>query len=659
MRIHRLLTLALIGAAFVATAPATAAADDLEGQRERFRQAWADAARGQVDDLDQAIEALGDYPLVPYLEFERHRQRIDAVDETEMERFLARYRDWSFADILETRWLRSLGRRDRDAALLRHAGESGDEEVRCYVARARVRTGATDGLADEVRRLWLHGRSRPEACDTAFTWWRRQGHPDADDAWTRFGLAVAAGEYQLAGYLKRYLDDVDRRWADHWLTLARRPTHGLSEAARWRDHGRSRQLVAWTLERLAASDWQRADSHWQRLRGRYDWADGVRDSIDRRIALYRAVALDEEAIAAIDALPDGVVDEQLLQWRLRAALAHGRWEAVLESVRALPALAQADSRWRYWRARALAELQRPEAGLAYATLATEADYYGFLAAARLNVPYAICPRDLIADGALQRRLMRDAEFVRALELKHVGLAAHARRTWQRVMSRLSRAEQRQAALLAAGIGWHDRAALTLGGAGAMNAYRWRFPVAHRGLVEEHARRHDLDPALIYGLMRAESAMQADAVSSAGARGLLQLMPGTASEVARRNGLRYAGPASLADPEINIALGVARLAELSARYDGDWTRIAAAYNAGTRPVERWLESRPRGDPDIWLETLPYYETRDYVPRVLAFATVYEWQLQRPPRVLAAHVAGDGSETREFACPDADPQVAAGP
>jgi len=121
-------------------------------------------------------------------------------------------------------------------------------------------------------------------------------------------------------------------------------------------------------------------------------------------------------------------------------------------------------------------------------------------------------------------------------------------------------------------------------------------------------------------------------------------------VARRFGLPYRGPGDLYDAARNIALGVAHLGELGERFDGDLTRVAAAYNAGPAAAERWQQAR-RGLPaDIWIETLPFYETRDYVPRVLAFATVYEWQLGRSPEVLARHVLGRSQSDAAFACPD---------
>jgi len=626
-----------------------AACADRPAERDRFAQAWQAAVRGDRAAVAAAIEALPDYPLTPFLQAELKRQQVDRVTASEMSQFLARYRDWSFTPSLETAWLRSLGQRGEFATLSRYGRDSRDTQVRCWLARADIRAGALQGLEARVAELWLVGRSQPDVCNPAFAWWRSQGHPSTGQAWQRFELAMNAGETGLARYLRRYLSREQREWAEQWLLVAARPQALPTQARQWVDHPESRRLVVLTLRRLARSDWQRAEGYWQTLAGRFEFSSADRSSVEREIALFRAVALDPEAPAAIDALPAAARDQQMLEWRARATMVNGDWEQLLDSIQRMNLAEQAQGRWRYWRGRALAELGRPEAAVVFASLAGEATYHGFLAATWLGQDLSLCERTLSADGERQRRLLRDAEFERALELHQVGLMHHARLTWSSVWRRLGEDDRHQAALLAAGQGWYDRTIAALGALGAMQAYPWRFPMIERTRVLGYSERWQVDPALVFGLMRAESAMQPDALSPAGARGLLQLMPGTASEVARRNGLRFNGNAELMDPAVNIPLGVAHLAELQARYDGQWIFVAAAYNAGVNAVGRWLQERPQTAPDIWLETLPFFETRDYVPRVLAFATIYEWLMQRPPRVLAENILpGRANGSAGFQC-----------
>lgn len=425
---------------------------DREQDRETFRQGWAAAARGDQAATLAAIQALPDYPLTPYLEFELLRQRIDRVPEAVVEQFLARHRDWTFAGTLEVVWLRSLARRGDYPALLRHGRDSGDAEVRCHVARADLAAGRTDGLAERAEALWLLGRSQHSACDPLFAWWRRQGHLQPEVAWRRFHLALNANELGLARYLRRYLDSDQRHWADRWLAMQERIYPTLRDARSWHDHAQARLIVRAGTMRLARSEWQRADNLWPALRARFDWPEDDQRDIEREIALYRAVALDRRALEAIDALPTEARDQQLLEWRARAAMAHDQWDEVLASIQAMDLSEQAQARWRYWRGRALSERGRPEALLAFGSLSSDATYYGFLSALHLGQDLELCEEPLPVDAAVQRRLMRDAEFERALELYHVGLNGHARRTWLSVARRLSRTELEQAALLAAGEG---------------------------------------------------------------------------------------------------------------------------------------------------------------------------------------------------------------
>ncbi|MDZ7841497.1 MAG: transglycosylase SLT domain-containing protein [Gammaproteobacteria bacterium] len=624
------------------------AADERERQREVFREGWQAAAQGRETDIIDAIERLDGYPLKPYLQFELLRQEVDRIPDSAMTRFLARYPDWSFTPALETAWLRSLGERDRFDALLAHGRDVNDTTVRCHVARARLAAGETDGLEAVVEQLWRVGRSQPDACDPVFAWWHRQGNPDPETAWQRFLLAFDNGQRSLAAYLRRHLSADKRSWADRWLNMRSSPADVLREARDWRDHEQSREIVRYGIERLVRDDWERAAEAWSPLAAHFAWTPSVRRSIERELALFQAVALDEAAVAAVDRLPEAAIDDHLLAWRARVALARGQWPAVLESIGSMSSREQARSRWRYWRARALAALNETEAAVVFASLSAETDYYGFLAAAWLGRPLSLCAQDIPVDSAIQRRLWRDPELERAFELFHVGLYWHARRTWRHVFPRLTRIEREQAALFAAGEGWHDLAIRTFNNIGHRRAYAWRFPLAEQERVVAAAEEYGVDPALVYGLMRAESAMQPDARSSAGALGLLQLMPDTAAAVARRSGLSYPGAGALHDPAVNVPLGVAHLGELQVHFAGDWARIAAAYNAGANAVRRWLDERPDNPPDIWIETLPYYETRDYVPRVLAFATIYEWQLQQQPDILIRHVLPN-RPSRGFDCP----------
>ena len=631
-----------------------------------FKDGWSAAGVGDQLGLSHARQALAMYdpdsPLIAYLDFEALRQQGASADEEEITRFLAKHRHWSFADALALNWLRALGANGQYEVMARYVANTQDlptdETIRCHLAQGQVAlspsvgSAAYEQLMEQAQALWLVGYSQDDACDPVFAWWRQQGQPDHAVAWSRFLLAIQNGERSLAGYLQRYLSADQREWAARWLLMQRYPQRALNEARRWGDHRLARALIEWGLMRLARQDWSQARAYWEALSARFVFDNAAKARIAREIALFQAVSLDVSAIAAIEQLPPEALDGQILAWQARVAMAHGEWAVVLASIEAMPTEDQSDERWRYWRGRALAELRRPDAILAYASVSNEANYYGFLSAQKLGQPLSLCPKDIETDEVLAQELWDDLPLQRALALQQVGLYEHARWTWYQWMSRLPTAAQQQAALLASKLGWHDRAIATMSQLGTLEAYGLRFPIVFESHVMAMTEQYAVDPALVYGLMRAESALQVDAHSHAGARGLLQLMPSTARAVARRQGLRLSHSDALWEPEVNITLGVAHLAELEDRFDRDWVKVAAAYNAGANAVERWMkrDGFPIAMPtDVWIETLPFYETRDYVPRVLAFATIYEWQLNRNPQVLAKNLTPNTPPTSAaFVC-----------
>jgi soluble lytic murein transglycosylase len=225
--------------------------------------------------------------------------------------------------------------------------------------------------------------------------------------------------------------------------------------------------------------------------------------------------------------------------------------------------------------------------------------------------------------------------------------------------RLDQAGLRTAAALAVREAWPQMAIFALGDSGDQRWYEWRFPLDYAPLVEANAGGLRLDASWVMGLMRSESALAEDAVSPAGARGLMQVTPGTARQLAQRHGLRYSNDEQLLQAEVNVRFGTAYLRDLLDRYGGNTVLATGAYNAGPNAVDRWLDERPAGEPAIWIETLPYFETRDYIPRVLAFTTLYDWRMQRPvSRISSRMPAFDSAvdsgtmragETAEIVCP----------
>lgn len=204
----------------------------------------------------------------------------------------------------------------------------------------------------------------------------------------------------------------------------------------------------------------------------------------------------------------------------------------------------------------------------------------------------------------------------------------------RVASMKAMAGDSEAALLALGVAFHEaghalegiRVGLQLRGAGR----RWDrtllqvvYPFPHRELVESRARELGLDPFLVAGIIRQESAFVADIVSPAGAIGLMQVMPATGRQLAGRIGPRGFRTETLETPELNVHLGTRFLADLMRRYEGDVPLVLSAYNAGPSRANRWRRFPEAEDAHRFTERIPFAETRGYVKNVVRNRALYRW------------------------------------
>jgi soluble lytic murein transglycosylase len=248
---------------------------------------------------------------------------------------------------------------------------------------------------------------------------------------------------------------------------------------------------------------------------------------------------------------------------------------------------------------------------------------------------------MATDETREAALLSDPGLDRAFELYAVGLQKFARREWAAALASRDADTKRLAADLAFRKGWYDRAVFGLSSGDALRLYEQRFPLARQDGVVEQSSQAGIEAPWAYAIIRAESAWMSDARSGADARGLMQLLPATAALVARRNGLAWTGGDSLYEPTTNIVLGTRYLAQMAARYNGAPWLASAAYNAGPNKVDQWVEARGTLEPDLFVASIPYKETREYVARVMAFAVIYDWRLNGNALSIASRMTPFGS------------------
>ena len=605
-------------------------ADEYKDERKLFIEAEAALKAGDDATFRDLKRRLVNYPLYSYLEYQALQRRLSEAKPGEVYAFLKLYADQPVAARLRSSWLHRLGKQRYWDTYLRFYEPQSSVTLQCYQVRARLAEGEDrEAALQDALKLWLVGHSQPDACDPAFDQLYASSLITSQRIWQRIRLAFAEQKSSLAGYLAKRLSAEDRTWVKRWQYAHRRPTAALQEPWAGGDTALVRDILVHAIGRLARHKPEQAWKHWQELAASHAFTPQQEGEVLRDIGLHAALDDHPRAAEWLASVPDSHADTSIRQWRVRVALANNDWGSALRWLDRLDAEERNAETWRYWRARALDESGASGDALTeYARLSEERSYYGFMASDRLKRPYQMNDVRISHDKQQLEAIEQLPGIERARELYRAGKRLEARREWYYATANLSPDELKLAALLAHRWGWHDRAILTASQAKYWSDLTLRFPLPHRESILANARRYQLDPALIYGVIRQESAFMEDARSPVGALGLMQLMPATGKQTAHALNIRYGGTSALLQSDQNIRLGSGYFRKLLDRYNGSPVLAAAAYNAGPHRVSRWLPTDQSLQAELWMELIPYPETRTYVRRVLAYATVFEWRLQLP-------------------------------
>ncbi len=613
-------------------------------QRQLYRSALAALNDGHIAAFHSTTARLTDYPLYPYLDYADHARRLPELSESEVADFRARWSDTPLADRLYGTWLDNLASRGAWDVYLRNyssnTAPTADVARQCTYLRALDRSGEHTAAMAGVGVLWRVGTSQPKACDALFALWITRGHVTNGIVWDRLTLALQARSWELARYLAALLSPELKRQGDLFYRVARDPALVRDTARFATNDEATRAIVVFGVRRLAQVDPDAAAGAWSTYRDRltFDASQSRTIRQDITIGFARHGILD--GAADLTPSPDGrhlLVYEALIL----AAINNQHWPSVVSFIEQLDESERAKQRWQYWLGRAQRALngattdapgsQVPQS---WQTLAADRQYYGFLAAEALGKTLALNDQSARPDAAALHLMQERAAMQRMTELYAVADRTNARREWALLSSKLDPSQRATAAYMIADMGWLDLSIIAANAADLHDDLALRFPAPFSALFAKESRANRVPISYLYGIARQESAFGANARSSAGARGLMQLMPATAAGTARNMGESAPPTDALFDPQTNVRIASRHVAELLARYAGNRVLVAAAYNAGPHRVDRWLSQRPARPADIWIEMIPFPETRDYVKNVIAFSYIYGQRLGKPTQFLEA-------------------------
>ncbi|MFM5229172.1 transglycosylase SLT domain-containing protein [Aeromonas media] len=604
-------------------------------EQSLYREGY-DAVRANDQDRFQQIRArLNHYPLLPYLDYYQLAFRPGAADYSDVTRFIRQHGDTPQSNRLERAYLTYLAQSQQWSQFLRfYPAKPNSTDLLCMHYQARYYTGHKSEALQEAGKLWLTGQSRPDACDPLFQLWQQAGLRTQEKIWQRMNLAFEAQNSNLIRHLGAQLGGSLKSYGDQMIALFEQPARAMNPVY-FTTAPQSRQLLSLGLARYANEQPEPALRQLGEMKRRFGLNQAEVARVERAAA--RRLLLDRSTAQRswLDATLVRMKDAELVELRARLAIWEQDWRGLEGWVKKMPMALQKEDRWRYWLARSL-EVQgrQKSARELYLETANLRGFYGFMAAQRTGVPYRIKNQSVGHKVPDWRTASSRWPFlVRVRELLAMNEITAARSEWIHNMDRNPVAQRLEFGHIALNQGWHELAILSSIRAEAWDAIDLRFPLPLKRTFSQMAQERTMNTSLLYAISRQESALYPLAQSPVGARGLMQLMPATARETASKLGVPYRNEQQLFDPAMNIRLGSAYLKRLLDVYDGNRILAAAAYNAGPGRVKRWREQSTNKPMDVWVESIPYRETRNYVQNVLSFDLIYQHKLQQPLRFMS--------------------------
>ena len=591
-------------------------------QRSQYKEALKHLSQGQIKKFSKLQDELDSYLLKDYLSYHKFNRLLHKRSQVEMDEFKTKFAHLPVTAILEKRWLKLIGKQRRWKAFQDNYVTTSDPELRCLYARSLYGTNQKDEALALTGDLWVKPKSQPKVCDPLFEVWKKTKYFDEEVVWSRLKLTIGANERQLSRYLLRFLSGSNKQAGQILYRVHTQPKRISTFKSLGASKEKEKHIVLHGVSRLSKNHPTQAKKAWSSFKGQYSFSDQEIQLAESNIVKGQA----KENIFPGTSDRYRFKDETLLKELANSAIKNANWEEASYWVKRVLSIEE-DIRWDYWLSRAQIEIggEEQEAKLRLTRISNERHYYGFMAASLLQSK----PR--INDASLSRSALQvpnNQNVFRAKELFAVGDNVNARREWYRTLSTQPDEEKINSIYFINDLGKTPLTIRTAGDAGARDHLKLRFPILYQQEFKEAALTTDQPLALLYAVSRQESAFNVLAVSSANARGLMQLIPSTANLTARRMGLSAPSTSRLHNPGLNIKLGSFHLSWLLKRYRGQTALAVAAYNAGEQRVDRWTKGKKALPLDVWIEQIPFKETRNYVKNVLAFRQVYAQLINQP-------------------------------
>lgn len=526
---------------------------------------------------------------------------------------------------LRNKWLYELARTKDWTNYVMYYQPTEDINLRCYDQIAKFNLGQVDDALKGSIPIWLSGNSQPKACNTLFDLLLENDNFDQSLITQRIALALDKRNVQLARYLiKQYKIPHDTE-VQSLANIHQNPTN-INKLTPGEINA---QLYLYGLKRMTAINMDKALALWQQVKTNKLLNESQKQTFLAHIALYKAMRNHEDSLVWFAKVKPQYYNDVLVDWQIRFALKNHDWKHVAKFIN--NSKNKDTPCWQYWLARSLeAQGKKAEAIAIYEPLAKNRHYYGFLASIRLKKTPSFENEKPTTSLASLKPYQPFIDQVKALYYAKQNVEAS--RLLNDFISELPKEEASALVYwVDSELEWHGKSVYLSNNETLNNQLMLRFPLPYKGTVKTYSNQYSIPPEFVYAIIRQESGFREDVVSSAGARGLMQVMPQTASVVSKMSKISYNDQKQLFLSNKNINIGIAYLQQLTKRFSNHPVLVAAAYNAGPRQVVYWLKNHPPKEIDVWIETLPWQETRNYLKNVMAFYVVYQYRLNQKPNL----------------------------
>ena len=620
-------------------------ADESQNDLRQNYKKWQNTYQSLSFDEQQALlKQLKNYSLYPYAAVQFFQNNIKKVSPQSVSEFVKKYDDFPLTSSLTQAYLNELSNRQDWDAIVSFPKDN-SITANCQYQYAKLQKNDDKSVLDNIESIWLTGKELPSACDPLLDAWSKSGKLTSDLILLRVELVLENNNVKLARYLTNLLDDNYKTTKNHLLAVFDNPRKLKEFSKNIKTSSFTKKIVLASYPRLIKADKNFASTLLPQLIKQQNLTNEEQNRLKSRLAnSYFSDSVTTEQSKWRDNYLTKSHDTALVEKRIRMAIDANNDKDIEHWIKQLTPEDQLKEEWQYWHARVLLNSKKTnEAKNILKTLTNKRGFYGMVSAQTLNQPYSInnlskkMPTAEIS--SLKTKYDQQPFVIRIKELRFQGMLAESKQEWRYILKKQAQDnEYLDLAKYAYHNGWGDLSIQATISGKLWDNWTERLPIMYQKLYNEALKDKAIPLSYALAITRQESAFDTTIQSPVGASGLMQLMPATAKETAKKvTNISYNSPNQLFEPATNVYLGTYFLNSVYLQNDSNRILSSAAYNAGPNRVKKWLNnSNGKLDAVAFIESIPFNETRNYVKSVLVYDYIYQHILgNKNPHILTTN------------------------